>query len=179
MIMILGRPKIDVDPNSLSGWLHLATTGLAAQPQARIRSEIEAHYVEAVGFYLAGDASESTAQAAALAGLGDPKVAAKRFRKSHLTAWEEEWLKSWEKPFLSRDYWWLLLVCGPIAAHLVRSPRGWPSDVYVLLGVFIMVGPRLLLKRLPARSRFNWLSFFFLAAGGFFGLGFLYLFRSL
>ena len=75
-------------PQTLSEWLDVATKKLSVSAEARIRSEIEAHFVEAVDEYMQNGSSEPVAQLLALEQLGDPKAAAKRFRKCHLTARE-------------------------------------------------------------------------------------------
>jgi len=81
-----GRPADwpkDFTPK-LSDWLALATWKLVPSVQARIRSEIEAHYAESFSLHLAQGASASEAAAAALAALGDPQAAGRRFRHEHL-----------------------------------------------------------------------------------------------
>jgi len=65
-------------------WLEIATEKIASPAKERIRSEIEAHYAEAMAAHAAEGQSETDAKAAALADLGDPKAAARRLRKRHL-----------------------------------------------------------------------------------------------
>jgi hypothetical protein len=77
----LGRNK----PRNLAEWLETATWYLVPSAKERIRAEIEAHYIEAVQSHLAGGSTEPAAQAAALADLGNPRSAARRFRREHLT----------------------------------------------------------------------------------------------
>ena len=86
----------------LRDWLRTATAGLVAPAKQRIRTEIEAHYREAVAAHLGDGLLERRAKAAAVAELGDAKAAAKRFRRSHLTTTEVEavnralrWTRSW------------------------------------------------------------------------------------
>jgi hypothetical protein len=69
----------------LRGWLETATAGLVTPAKQRIRTEIEAHYREAVAAHVAQGLSEPSAKNAALVELGEPRAAAKRFRRSHLT----------------------------------------------------------------------------------------------
>lgn len=66
-------------------WLNIATEGLAATGKERITREIELHYAEATEAHLAQGESESAARFAALADLGEPDKAARKFRRSHLT----------------------------------------------------------------------------------------------
>ena len=79
-------------------WLEIATERLAAPAKERVRGEIEAHYAEAVAVHVAEGLTESDAKMAAIAELGDAKVAARRFRREHLTERQagmvEEALKS-------------------------------------------------------------------------------------
>lgn len=67
------------------GWLESATWGLVAPAKQRIRTEIEAHYRQAVAAHVAEGISEPRAKIAAVAELGDAVAAWKRFRRSHLT----------------------------------------------------------------------------------------------
>jgi hypothetical protein len=73
---------------SLSEWLQIATRELTVASKERIRPEIEAHYAEAIEAHRRSDLSEWEAQKAALAELGDPHAAGKRFRKRHLTEFD-------------------------------------------------------------------------------------------
>jgi len=75
---------------SLSEWLDLATQDLVPSAQARIRTEIEAHYNEAVQTRLVNGSPDDAAQATALADLGSAKSAARRFRREYLTAKESQ-----------------------------------------------------------------------------------------
>ncbi len=76
--------------NNLQDWLEVATGDLVASAEKRIRLEIETHYAEATADHMVGGCPESVARARALAELGDPRTAARRFRKRHLTKWEAE-----------------------------------------------------------------------------------------
>lgn len=91
-------PKFDdpvvIEPQTLTSWLNTATEDLAATPRERIKREIESHFAEAVAAYTADGQSEYSARSTALADLGDPDEAAKKFRKSHLTETEAKWLRS-------------------------------------------------------------------------------------
>ncbi len=80
--------------NNLSEWLELATNRLATPARKRIGLEIGEHYAEAVEAHLQEGLSETAAQAAALAELGDPWAAARRFRKQHLAEGEARCIES-------------------------------------------------------------------------------------
>src|SRR6185312_7693119 len=73
---------------SLSKWIEVATAKLAAPGRERIAREIEAHFAEAVEARVAQGEPKQSAEARALTDLGDPAVAAKRFRRSHFTILE-------------------------------------------------------------------------------------------
>jgi hypothetical protein len=88
------------------GWLESATSGLVAPAKQRIRSEIEAHYRQAVAAHVAEGLSEPRAKIAAVAELGDAAAAWKRFRRSHLTT-EDAKLTS-RSLKLARSVWWML-----------------------------------------------------------------------
>jgi len=92
---------------TLSDWLRIAAWRLADSARERIRVEIEAHYAQSVEAHRENGMSETAAHAAALAELGDPEAAAKRFRKQHLTEREEKRLKSADEQ--GRSIWFLLL----------------------------------------------------------------------
>lgn len=87
------KPKVQ----TIAEWLEIATRKLAEPAKERIRAEIEGHYAEAIEAHREDGLSETDAQAAALAELGDPKAAGMRFRKQHLTEGEEQYLKNLNK----------------------------------------------------------------------------------
>ncbi len=93
---------------NVSEWLEAATRKLTAPAQERIRVEIEDHYVDAIASHLAVGASESQAQASALAELGDAKAAARHFRRRYFTKGEAAILRNFAKE--ARSIFWLL--CG-------------------------------------------------------------------
>jgi len=76
---------IHIKPLNFTEWLDTATRDLVPSAQGRVRPEIEAHYAEAVKSRLDKGSSETVAQAAALAELGSPYAAAKRFSHAYLT----------------------------------------------------------------------------------------------
>ena len=91
----------------LADWLNIATKNLALPATERIGLEIISHFDDAVGFYQAEGMAEAEAQAKALADLGDPAAAAKRFRKEHLTEGDVGSIK-----WLIKYYWfWPLYNC--------------------------------------------------------------------
>jgi len=76
--------------HDLPRWVDFATTGLVPAAKARIGAEIQAHYAEALAVQIADGLSESDAQTAALADLGDVLEANRRFRQEHLTTREAD-----------------------------------------------------------------------------------------
>src|SRR5579871_4333657 len=75
-------------------WLHTATSALCDQARSRIAVEIKAHYADLVKAHLTEGMELIDARLKALEDLGDARVAARRFRKQHLTKREQEWI-SW------------------------------------------------------------------------------------
>jgi hypothetical protein len=73
---------------NLDEWLEIATEGLAPAAKERIWADIASHYDEAVAGHLDNALPMSAAQTGALAELGDAKIAARRFRRAHLTKYE-------------------------------------------------------------------------------------------
>lgn len=112
---------------SLGEWLVIATLGLVAPAQERIKLEIEAHYADAVKSNLDLGLAPEEAESAALLELGDPKTAAKSFRKRHLTEKEgeqvQELLDKYHKWNAAGWRWFDLVVswlCG-IVVYLMAS----------------------------------------------------------
>jgi hypothetical protein len=151
----------------LAGWLEIATDGLEAPAKQRIANEIGVHYAEAVYAHLMAGEPELSAQATALAELGDPQEAALNFKKSHLTESEAKSLKWMEwtaaKPFFS--FWALALDGIPLAgiallfSNVNRSFR--LLQEYHIFAGFVLLGyaggrliPRLLIARTQPRNSF-------------------------
>ncbi len=70
---------------NLAEWLSEATGDLVPSAQIRLRAEIAEHYAESVQHYQESDCSEHDAQSRALADLGSPRVAARRFSRQYFT----------------------------------------------------------------------------------------------
>lgn len=70
-------------------WLHTATSALCDEARARIAVEIKAHYADLVKAHVTKGMELIDARLKALEDLGDAQVAARRFRKEHLTKKEE------------------------------------------------------------------------------------------
>jgi hypothetical protein len=76
----------------LMAWLTTVTCGLPDNVSERVRSEIEAHYEDAVADHQAKGLSAPQARCAALTGLGDVRAAARGFRDTYLS--ERRYLKA-------------------------------------------------------------------------------------
>lgn len=130
--MILGFPPPPVQ--TLPEWLEIATRELTDASKERIGLEIEAHYAEAVEAHLENGSSESEAQKAALAELGNAHVAGKRFRKQYLTQEDIDRLKKWNYgvrsiwyPLGSYFLFWLFTTdLLPFRHHWLESNRPVP-----------------------------------------------------
>jgi hypothetical protein len=72
------------DP-AFSRWLTDTTRGLAKPTAAEVQAEFEAHYQDACAAYEAEGHSPSSAQAAALADLGDARTVQRMLRRVHLS----------------------------------------------------------------------------------------------
>jgi len=156
-----------LEERGLAGWLDIATDGLEASAKQRIAHEIETHFIEAVLVHIAAGEPELSAQAAALAELGDPQEAALNFRKSHLTESEAKTMKwiEWTaaKPLFS--FWALLLDGVPFAGaalfysyvrlnwnpQLIFETR-WFAVFFLLAYIGFRLIPRLLYARTPRRN---------------------------
>jgi hypothetical protein len=100
---------------SIAEWLEMATRKLSAPAKERIRLELEAHFADGMESHLADGCPEAEAQAAALAELGDPSAAAKRFRREHLTEKEAKRVERMLSEFAGYPVVWELVVYGGTA----------------------------------------------------------------
>src|ERR1700722_9351116 len=132
---------------SLAEWLEIATAKLSSPAQERIRTEIEAHFTESVECHQVAGFSDVEARLEAVAELGDPRIAAKRFRKRHLTEKEEKRLRQISK--YSRGLVWLLLSCVGDAFMCSRlfqflkpdhSPYLFSTIAFCLMVLLQMIG---------------------------------------
>ncbi len=151
----MNSPEPFHSPALLEWWLDAATAKLAAPARERIRGEITAHFTDAVERHLRDGCTETEAREAAVRELGDAKSAARRFRRSHLTVGEAEWIEKqvrFSKSKWSRVTWFfpplfLLLVSSGGAAsgpgHLFSTPVPLLGVVFVAyLVAFSMAGTR-------------------------------------
>jgi hypothetical protein len=132
-----------LEKHSLAGWLQIATEDLAATPRERIKREIESHFAEAVAANMDDGQTESSARDTALADLGDPDEAAKKFKKSHLTEAEAKWLRSmvqtaagplFSAPTLKYD---APFVAGSVAILYSMQWTGDITTLWLFLSLFI------------------------------------------
>lgn len=97
---------------TLEAWLGIVTNKLAQPGEERVTFEITSHFEDAVASYRTNGLTDANAQIRALADLGSPKEAAKRFKKRHLTQKEAAFLekkldgyREWRKPGMQLAYW--------------------------------------------------------------------------
>jgi len=121
-------------PQNLCNWLNSASWGLVSSAQARIRTEIEAHYAESVQAHVGRGLTESAAQAAALAELGDAYAAGKRFRREYLTVEDAQWLARWLDPVRGAGgpifllgFWYTIFFPPDPQILFLRYPGNWSS----------------------------------------------------
>jgi hypothetical protein len=77
-------PDYECTPDTLDRWLFHATDGLTQESKDRVRAEITAHYEDALAAAREAGHPESEAQREALAELGDPEMARKKFCAAYL-----------------------------------------------------------------------------------------------
>jgi hypothetical protein len=78
----------------IDAWLKTATQDLCDAAKERIALEIATHFNDAVALHLAQGLSPTEAQIAAWSDLGSAEIAAKRFRKKHLTKRQADGLRN-------------------------------------------------------------------------------------
>ena len=88
-------------PPTLEQWLAGAIQGLRKPVAAEVQAELEAHYGDALDTYLAEGRTPESAQAAALADLGDARTVQRMLRRVHLSRRERliGWI-TWLVPLL-------------------------------------------------------------------------------
>ena len=109
---------------NLYQWLEIATAELIPPSEERIRLEIEAHFADSMESRQANGCLESEARRAALAELGDPIAAAKRFRRKHLTVKEAKRVGQMLNglgPARLLAFWAFFALCSEFSTH--RIPR--------------------------------------------------------
>jgi hypothetical protein len=110
--------------NELDRWLRQATQCLANDSAGQVVSEIREHYESAREAAIAAGARPDDADEAALALLGDAKIANRQYRKVLLTSGEARLLRrgNWQgRAICSRPRLKRLLVGLPAAAALAAS----------------------------------------------------------
>jgi len=141
-------------------WLAIATRNLVAPAKERIRLEIEAHYADSLNAHLEQGRSDVEARICALNELGDPIIAAKRFRAQHLTENQATLLKE------TVNIWWRLLdlsnYCAtfgcftfapiPNGGRLLLSVTAFPLAGIIVAGITRM-NPSVRLARLGVLFR--------------------------
>jgi hypothetical protein len=80
--------------HDLPEWLGIVTKNLVVSAKERICAEIEEHYAETVASHLTEGLSKADAMSQALAELGDPEEAAKRFCRLYMTIGDVRRLKN-------------------------------------------------------------------------------------
>jgi hypothetical protein len=125
-------------PADLDKWLSIATRKLCTGSRERIRKEIEEHYLEAVDAARLEGCEDAEAQRSALESLGDPKSAARCFRRHHLTEFQAGLVKHLgKKPPRYRFYLYapiLLLAFVMNVEHI-----GGIGDLVVFAGMLTLM----------------------------------------
>jgi hypothetical protein len=150
-------------PHDLHAWVRFATIELTAPVKKRFLFEIEERYSEAVSVHLAEGLSEPDALREALAELGDPSEAAKRFRKQHLTLWDADRIKAMLRDSAKGDpFLWLcsFLLLWFMGMHIPLIHR-----ILVLAASFFMTSLLPQIGKTVARRRRIGLYFLFFCCG--------------
>ena len=106
------------DYTYLFAWLKVATKGLSDDSRARIRDEITDHFHQALNDGLRAGLSEDDVAQRAVEGLGSPKSARRAFRRTYLTRWQANIVRSFvdaRKPTTSSS----------ILSTALDTERGW------------------------------------------------------
>jgi hypothetical protein len=168
-----------LETRGLAGWLEIATDSLEEPAQQRIANEIGAHYAEAVSAHITAGAPGQSAQASALAELGDPVAAALNFKKSHLSEVQAKSIKWMERAAVNPLFSVRALPFESIpVAAVALSFYSWHWDFRPFLGNHFLAGlllvayagfrliPRLLCARsLPRNSFLRGLALSYLITG--------------
>jgi hypothetical protein len=89
-----GSARHWLDHKYLFAWLQVATKGLSDESRARIRQEITDHFHEAVDEGVRAGLTEDAAAEQAVEGLGSPQAARREFRRTYLTHWQANLVRS-------------------------------------------------------------------------------------
>jgi len=102
--------------DTFDAWLDATTRGLCDHARERIREELECHYLDAYDALI----ETGVPDAQAVAELGSPKKAQRRFKKIYLTRKEDTLLDGMLSVFLSRDIVGLPRQYGPSCRFMRR-----------------------------------------------------------
>ncbi len=153
--------------NELDAWLKQATRHLSKDSAAQVRAEIQEHYASSQEPALDAGATRSEADRAAIAALGDAKLASRQYRKVLLTSSDARMLREGRREarvFCSRA--WLKRLSAAIsAASLLAAavcflwgPSGVAGALLAVgLGIGFLFAAPLLPVYTPRRARlFRW-----------------------
>lgn len=116
----------------LDNWLSIATRKLCSESQERIRKEIKGHYLDFVDETRAKGYRDVDAQRLAIESLGDPKSAARSFRKHHLTEFQAGLVKDvGRKPPKYRYYLYIPAFTLACVTNVTQVSNVWDLIIYV------------------------------------------------
>jgi len=137
----------------LRPWLQVATRGLSDESRERVRTEITAHFHDAVEPGLRAGFTEDSAAAKAVESLGSAKAARRAFRRTYLTRRQEAVLKQYGEPARLVSAGFGLLTTMVIWQAVLIEPRWtepeWPLRIIagigmaLALGILALVNPRI------------------------------------
>jgi hypothetical protein len=148
------------EPKSLENWLETATEGITTAGKERIAREIEAHYADAVTALREKGESEESTQAKALAELGKPRLAGRRFRREYLTEADLAYVKRLRENKPRARVMHTLGICVSTAASLLllwctETPSRSEKIIFAAYWFVNVCLLPLVLYQLPNSSRVN------------------------
>ncbi len=134
---------------NLETWLATATENLVPKAELKVREDISMHVENAVNKYQLERQSELEALELAVKDLGDAKIAARGFEKTHLTKREMDSLVSGQKETANKM--WLSVFCFVV---FILQIIGLSSarQLYVYSGFTFVTGLQFLFNGLVARK---------------------------
>jgi hypothetical protein len=89
-----GSSRHWLDYTYLFAWLQVATKGLSDESRARVRQEITDHFHEAIDEGVRAGLTEDASAEQAVEGLGRPQAARRAFRRTYMTHWQANLVRS-------------------------------------------------------------------------------------
>lgn len=112
-------PELNPPDPGLERWLQIATRDLCDKAKGRLYAEYQSHYADATQAAMDAGASRADAEAAALADLGDPRVARRALNRTHLTRREMEAVQDLRQAPPAKGVWGVLKALAGFSANVI------------------------------------------------------------